>query len=140
MFTKILLATDGSEHSQRAIEQTIKMVNPYKEQVEIELVYSVDGDGSKSDILKYGDADTATIKRKERFLETIQNIESNGIEANIMILHGEPAETIISYANERAYDCVVVGSRGRNKFQTLMLGSVSHKLMKYIKAPVMVVK
>ncbi|WP_082235701.1 universal stress protein [Halobacillus massiliensis] len=140
MFTNILLATDGSDHSKRAIEQTIKMVAPYKDQVKIECVYSVDGDTSKSDILKYGNSDTATIKRKEKFLSILEEIKSEGIQADITILHGDPAETIISYANERNYDCVVAGSRGRNKIQTLMLGSVSHKLVKYIKAPVMVVK
>ncbi|WP_181347973.1 universal stress protein [Thalassobacillus sp. CUG 92003] len=140
MFKRILLATDGSEHSQRAIDETIKMVTPYKDQVTIDLVYAVDGETSKSDVLKYGDAQTATIKRKEKFLPTIQSIEAQEIDADIILLHGNPAETIIEYANEHDYDCVVVGSRGRNKFQTLILGSVSHKLVKYVQAPVIVVK
>ncbi|WP_101846895.1 universal stress protein [Halobacillus sp. Marseille-P3879] len=140
MFKNILLATDGSAHSQRAVEQAIQMVSPYKNEVTIELVYAVDGEVSKEDILQYGDSHTATIKRKEKFYETIKEIEANGLTADITILHGDPAESIIEYSNERSYDCVVVGSRGRNKLQTLILGSVSHKLMKYIKAPVMVVK
>ncbi|KHE72583.1 universal stress protein [Halobacillus sp. BBL2006] len=140
MFNKILLATDGSEHSSRAIKQAIKMVSPYKDQVKIDLIYAVDGDTSKSDVLKYGDSHTATIKRKERFMETIQGIESKGVKADIILLHGEPAEEIVEYANNHDYDCVVIGSRGRNKFQTLILGSVSHKLVKYIQSPVIVVK
>ncbi|MCP3029428.1 universal stress protein [Halobacillus sp. A5] len=140
MFKNILLATDGSDHSKRAIEQAIQMTAPYKDQVTLELVYSVDGDTSKEDILKHGDSSTAAVKRKERFFEVIQEIEASGVKTGITILHGDPAETIIEYANERNYDCVVVGSRGRNKLQTLILGSVSHKLMKYIKCPVMVVK
>ncbi|UOR13665.1 universal stress protein [Halobacillus amylolyticus] len=140
MFNKILLATDGSDHSNRAIEQTVKMVSPYKEQVTIDLIYAVDGETSKSDILKYGDSNTATIKRKEKFLDTIQHIKSQGIQADIILLHGEPAEEITEYANHHEYDCVVVGSRGRNKLQTLILGSVSHKLVKYIQSPVIVVK
>ncbi|MCP3031729.1 universal stress protein [Halobacillus sp. A1] len=140
MFENILLATDGSDHSNRAIDQTVKMVSPYKEEVQIELVYAVDGDTSKSDILNFGSADTATVKRKEMFLNTVQELESQGIKAEVTILHGEPEEVIIEHANKHDYDCVVVGSRGRNKFQTLVLGSVSHKLMKYVKCPVMVVK
>lgn len=140
MFNKILLATDGSEHSSRAINQAIKMVSPYKDQVKIDLIYAVDGDTSKSDVLKYGDSHTATIKRKEKFMETIQEIESKGVKSDIILLHGDPAEEIIEYANNQEYDCVVIGSRGRNKFQTLILGSVSHKLVKYIQAPVIVVK
>ncbi|WP_431801929.1 universal stress protein [Halobacillus andaensis] len=140
MFKNILLATDGSEHSNRAIDQTLKMVAPYKDQVNIELVYAVDGEKSKNDVLKYGDSHTATAKRKEKFLDTVQYIEDQGVQAEISILHGEPAETLIDYANENAYDCVVIGSRGRNKLQTLILGSVSHKIVKYVKSPVIVVK
>lgn len=140
MYNKILLATDGSDHSERAIEQAIKMVSPYKDQVTIDLIYSVDGEKSKNDVLKYGDSHTATLKRKEKFFETIQEIESKGIKSDIIILHGEPAEEIVEYANSHDYDCVLIGSRGRNKFQTLILGSVSHKIVKYVQCPVIVVK
>lgn len=140
MFNKILLATDGSEHSSRAIDQTLKMVEPYKDQVQIDLIYAVDGESSKEDVLKYGDSHTATAKRKEKFLDTVQEVEGKGIKADVIILHGEPKEVITDYANEHDYDCVVVGSRGRNKFQTLILGSVSHKLIKYIQKPVIVIK
>ncbi|SDJ16913.1 universal stress protein [Salimicrobium halophilum] len=140
MFTKILLASDGSDHSNRAIDEALKMVDPYKDQVHIEVVYAVDGDQSKKDVLQYGDSDTASLKRKERFQSTIEYIEDKGLGADITILHGQPAETLIEYANEGDYDCVLVGSRGRNKFQTLILGSVSHKLVKYVNHPVIVVK
>lgn len=140
MFTKILLASDGSDHSNRAIDEALKMVDPYKEQVHIEIVYAVDGDQSKKDVLKHGDSDTASLKRKAKFQSTIEYIEDKGISADITILHGQPAETLIEYANEGDYDCVIVGSRGRNKFQTLILGSVSHKLVKYVERPVIVVK
>ncbi|SIS38626.1 universal stress protein [Salimicrobium flavidum] len=140
MFTKILLASDGSEHSIRAIDYALKMVDTYKEKVHIELVYAVDGDQSKKDVLKYGDSDTASMKRKEKFKSTVDYIEEQGVSTDITILHGQPAETLIEYANEGDYDCVIVGSRGRNKFQTLVLGSVSHKLVKYVQTPVIVVK
>lgn len=140
MFQNILLATDGSDHSRRAIDQTLKMVSPHKDQVHIDLIYVVDGETSKKDVLKYGDSQTASQKRKEKFLDIIQYIESEGVSTDFKLLHGDPAEEMIDYANEHDYDCVVIGSRGRNKFQTLILGSVSHKLVKYVQSPVIVVK
>ncbi|WP_226579664.1 universal stress protein [Halobacillus litoralis] len=140
MYTNILLATDGSAHSKRAIEETLKMVDPYKNHVRIDLIYVVDGETSKEDVLKYGDSHTASMKRKEKFFDTLSFIEERGMKADVIIQHGEPAETIIEYANAHEYDCVVAGSRGKNKLQTWMLGSVSHKLVKYIQAPVIVVK
>lgn len=140
MFKKILLATDGSEHSSRAIDQALKMVAPYKDQVTLDLIYVVDGSSSKEDVLNYGDHHTATMKRKEKFFDTLSYIEDKGVQTDVIILHGEPAPKIMEYANEQAYDCVVIGSRGRNKFQTLVLGSVSHKIVKYVQVPVLVVK
>ncbi len=140
MFQNILLATDGSDHSRRAIDQTLKMVSPHKDQVHIDLIYVVDGETSKKDVLNYGDSQTASQKRKEKFMDIIQYIESEGVSTDFKLLHGDPAEEMIEYANEHDYDCVVIGSRGRNKFQTLILGSVSHKLVKYVQSPVMVIK
>ncbi|MFZ0369968.1 MAG: universal stress protein, partial [Halobacillus sp.] len=67
-------------------------------------------------------------------------VESAGVSTKFLMLHGDPAEEMIEYANQENYDCVVIGSRGRNKWQTLILGSVSHKLVKYVQGPVIVVK
>ncbi|MBA2176107.1 universal stress protein [Halobacillus locisalis] len=140
MFKKILLATDGSEHSSRAIDQVLKMVAPYKDHVTLDLIYVVNGTSSKDDVLQYGDLHTAKMKRKEKFSDTLSYVEDKGVQTDLIILHGEPAPEITEYANKQAYDCVVIGSRGRNKFQTLVLGSVSHKIVKYVQVPVIVVK
>lgn len=143
MFSQILLATDGSEYAKRAIEQTIKMIAPYSDQAAIDLVYCIDGEQSKADILKYGDSHMADVKRKEMFASSIDYLEQYGVTANALFLHGEsPAKAILKHLkeNEGHYDCVVVGSRGRNEFQTLVLGSVSHKLAKYVDVPLLIVK
>jgi len=54
MFENILLAMDGSDHSRRAIDQTLKMVSPHKEEVHIDLVYVVVGETSKQGIKLWG--------------------------------------------------------------------------------------
>ncbi|AJD89515.1 universal stress protein [Jeotgalibacillus malaysiensis] len=136
---KLLVATDGSEHAKRALLKAIEVAGQDQEAV-IDLVYVVDGETSKSDVLHYGDSDTASYKREKKFKESVDLVESKGVKANLLIKHGDPEEVLIDYANSNEYDLVFVGSRGRNKFQTMVLGSVSHKLVKHIDAPVMVVK
>ncbi|MDL4841857.1 universal stress protein [Aquibacillus rhizosphaerae] len=140
MFKQLLVATDGSEHSKRSLEKTVEMVSNYKEQVTIDLLYVVGGQVSKADVLKYGDSDVASLKRKELMKDTEDYLKAEGIATKSIVLHGEPAPTIIEYANDHNYDCVIVGSRGKNQLQTMVLGSVSHKVVKYAKAPVLVVK
>ncbi|MBU9720811.1 MULTISPECIES: universal stress protein [Bacillaceae] len=139
MFKNLLLATDGSEHSLRAAERAIDLAN-LTEGASIELVYVVDGSMSKSDVLQYGDSDSASKKREEILSVFKDKIEGAGIPVKVSILHGNPAETIINYTNRNDFDCLVVGSRGRSKVQTMILGSVSHKVMKHVNIPVLMVK
>ncbi|TMW70390.1 universal stress protein [Alteribacter natronophilus] len=140
MFKRILLAVDGSEHADRAAEKAIGLAKLQGAGASVELVYVVDAKKSKSDVLKYGDSDTATYKRKEMLQVYEAKLFNKGIKSETTVLFGSPAETIIEHANDGKYDCLVMGSRGRNEFQTFVLGGVSHKVMKHVKAPVMLVK
>ena len=38
------------------------------------------------------------------------------------------------------FDLVIIGSRGLNSLQEMVLGSVSHKVVKRVKCPVHIVK
>ncbi|WP_096439943.1 universal stress protein [Alteribacter populi] len=139
MFENILLAVDGSEHSHRATIKAMELAKLSKGST-IEILYVVDANTSKSDVLKYGDSDTAAYKRKEMLQAFEAKVFNKGIDYEVTILHGTPAETIIEYVNDGDYDCLVMGSRGRNELQTFILGGVSHKVMKHVKAPIMMVK
>lgn len=140
MFKRILIATDGSDNAKRAMGKAVQMVEPYKNDVKMDLVYCIDGDTSKEDILKYGNADVADLKRRAKFADSLTFLEKQGIKANVLFLHGEAPKMILNHLESEAYDCVVVGSRGRNELQTLILGSVSHKLAKYVNVPLLIVK
>ncbi|MBU9712279.1 universal stress protein [Evansella tamaricis] len=139
MFNKLGLALDGSEHSHRAADKGIKLAK-LSTNATIEIIYVVDGSQSKSDVLHYGDTLTVSRKREEMLSIFKEKIEKEGISSHITVLHGLPAETIINYTNETNFDCLILGSRGRSRVQTMILGSVSHKVMKHVKSPVLMVK
>lgn len=67
-------------------------------------------------------------------------MKSKNIEYKLEILHGYPGPTIIEYANKEKVDMVVIGSRGLNSLQEMVLGSVSHKVMKRVNCPALIVK
>ena len=52
---------------------------------------------------------------------------------------GQPARTIVKFAEEHKADLIVVGSRGQGDMQGFLLGSVSHKVTSLASIPVMVV-
>lgn len=139
MFNNILLAADGSVHSLRAAEKAIALITN-KETAVIKVVYVVDSSTSKSDVLKNQDGHDIAEKRKQKLKDIFASLESSGVEYNYEVLHGHPGETLVEFENKNKFDCLVIGSRGLNRFQSMVLGGVSHTVAKGAKCPVMIVK
>jgi nucleotide-binding universal stress UspA family protein len=53
---------------------------------------------------------------------------------------GDPAQEIITVAQDRQADLIVVGSRGRGRLAGLLLGSVAQKVISLAHCPVVVVR
>ncbi|EDL64284.1 universal stress protein [Bacillus sp. SG-1] len=139
MYKKILLATDGSEHSKRAAENAIHIAQ-CSDGSAIEVVYVVDADRAKSDVLANWNSAEMNDFRKERMKEVERQAKLAGVSYEIKILHGEPGPAIVEYVNKNQVDIVVIGSRGLNGLQEFVLGSVSHKVAKRANCPVLIVK
>lgn len=140
MFNKILLASDGSEHSIRAAEKAVSIAknNP---DAHIVVLYVVDGKTSKHEVLQSMDVEALNIARQKKIEGTIDKVINPELSYETVIIHGkEPGPTIVKYANENKFDVVVIGSRGLNALQEFVLGSVSHKVAKRVNCPVMIVK
>lgn len=58
---------------------------------------------------------------------------------NQEVLVGDPADEIINYLSDRQDVLAVVGRRGQSKIQSLLLGSVSDKVVRHTRTPVTVV-
>lgn len=139
MYKKILLAYDGSEHSKRAGENAIQIAKGRPE-TKIEIVYIVDANKAKNDVLSNWNAMSLEEKRKELLSGVTQLADEEGITYEVKILQGEAGPSIIKYANENNFDLVILGSRGLDGIQEFVLGSVSHKVAKRVNCPVLIVK
>lgn len=137
MFQKILLATDGSEHALRAAEKAVEVAHCNPKSV-IHIVHVVTS--SKSDVLDNWNTAGAAEKREKKIRPTEDIIEAAKINHKVEYLRGEPGPTIVKHANENDFDVVVLGSRGRNRLQELVLGSVSHKVAKRVSCAVLIIK
>lgn len=139
MYRKIVLASDGSEHSLRAAEHAIHLATLHPE-AHIIICYVVDGETSKSDVLRNLDTIKMTEKRLQKFAPIEQMAQVANVSYDIKIMHGEPGPTLVSYVNSNDIDIVILGSRGLNVLQEFVLGSVSHKVAKRARCPVMIIK
>ncbi|MDX8362000.1 universal stress protein [Cytobacillus sp. IB215316] len=140
MFEKILLASDGSDHAIRAAEKAAFLAKEIAGAT-IEILYIVDNETAKSDALRNIESHDIESTRNER-LQATKDICYRIINKEIKttMIHGEPGPSIVKYANNGGFDLVVIGSRGLNTFQEMVLGSVSHKVAKRANCPVMIVK
>ncbi len=69
-----------------------------------------------------------------------EQLKSKGIDVKTLLLAGEPADTILEESQKDDYDLIIMGSRHLSKFQEIVSSSVSDKVVRLSRIPVLVVK
>lgn len=139
MYQRILLAVDGSDNAFRAAQEAIKLAK-LSETSTIDIVYVVNVDKIKNELLLAGTIDNMELARQRKIAPVEQVLKEANVSYQTTILKGLPGPEIVRYANEQQVDLVVIGSRGLNSLQEMVLGSVSHKVMKHVPCPALIVK
>lgn len=139
MFKNIVIAVDGSDHSYRAL--------PYAKGLAEQCgaaLWLIHAFPHTSDLLGYDEYEKLVGRREaagQKILdEARQLLGQTTVEIHEELLEGPPAEAILTVAQTRAVDLIVVGSRGLSSIQELLLGSVSQKVLQYARCPVLVVR
>lgn len=73
-----------------------------------------------------------SVRRAEELLE------NEGIEVDIAERSGDPAATVLDFADEEAADCICVGGRNRSPAGKAIFGSVSQSVILQADRPVLV--
>ena len=151
----VLLVTDGSLYSQRAVRYFSKF--PLPEKVEVRLMHILPPltqpiimepyfGGRDAYVPLHTPEEEAKIKAKqEREAETLLNrtrdlLLKKGIKSTPVLARGDAATEIIEYTDKEDIDLIVAGSRGLSQFKGWLMGSVSRKLVHYSHCSVLIVK
>ncbi|NPA53074.1 MAG: universal stress protein [Aquificae bacterium] len=142
-YKRILLGYDGSEPSRKALQKAIELTKEFEAQLCIVGVvrpfeFAAIDFIPPEEIEEY---EKEELSKEEKYLkEAAEEAEKHGIKPSLKVMEGEPAEELMTYADENGCDLIVVGYRGAGGFKRMLLGSTAGNLVKYANQSVLVVK
>jgi nucleotide-binding universal stress UspA family protein len=140
-YRNILIATDGSENTQRAIAYGIEIAK--LSGATIHALYVVDTSSFSSIPMDSGWEEMYEILRKEgekAVFEVKGRGETAGVEVREVLWEGHPSTEIINFAENNDIDLIVMGTLGKTGLDRFLLGSVAEKVVRNSKVPVLVVR
>ncbi len=152
---RVLLVTDGSLYSQRAVRYLGKF--PLPEKVDLRLMHVLPplvapiimepylGGRDAFVPLRTPEEDARLKANQERAGQALLDrthdlLLKKGLESTSVLARGDAATEIMEYADKEDIDLIVAGSRGLSQIQGWLMGSVSRKLVHYSNCSVLIVK
>ena len=141
LYDRIVVPTDGSASSQRAIDHAVDLAAAHDATVHGVYVVNI---ASFSGVPTEGSWEgvSAALEREgEEALEKVENAAgARGVPVELVRLEGRPSEQIVEYAEETGADLIVMGTHGRGGLDRLLLGSVAERVVRAASVPVMTVQ
>lgn len=143
MFEKILYPTDFSDVARKALDFVISLKDAGAEEVVI--LHVIDKGGFDA-IARYATKDIVEIEKnlKKRAMDEIRPIEEKlkkkGFKVKVIINKAVPYAGILDVEKKEKVSTIVIGSNGMSNIAEILLGSVSEKIVRRAKTPVLVVR
>jgi nucleotide-binding universal stress UspA family protein len=139
LFSKILIGLDGSSYANAALAYASDIAKKYESKLTIihvivSHVFAYEG-------VIIAEPDARLREEGKRILSEGEKLAfSLGVSVDTRLVAGHPADKMSEVANKEGYDLVVVGNRGLSGVKAFLLGSVSDRVSRYAKCPVLIVK
>ncbi len=147
MYSKIVVATDGSELSIRSLRTAAFMARQEKAAVTVVTVtsgliaagYGTMGSAAAEVIVAQAEAEKLHANDVLQAARTV--LLESGITADyVHVPDREPADGIIQVCEKVGAGLIIMGSHGRRGLQRLLLGSEATHVLTLSKVPVLIVK
>lgn len=135
MLKNILVATDASPASNRAINLAADMAGKYD--ATLHLIYAVREMQLPPELKKMAEVEKIAGARSDvldfvgnKILNDAQEraTKKGAAKVKTSLEHGDPATVILRYAKRRKVDLIVLGTRGLSQMKGVLMGSVSRKV------------
>lgn len=137
MFDTVVIATDGSESVERAIDVALDLADRFG--AAVHALYVVDEDDVEAAPEEVREDLRAALEaRSEGILAAVTGRADR--EVVTAVREGRPAAEIDAYAREHDADVVALGTRGRHGENRLLVGSVAEGVVRTCPIPVLTVR
>ena len=127
----VLLATDGKQHSDKAVNYAIEYAERFAANLFIVFVVSP----------RHGEDRDAVIKTGMTVLEDIkQKALEKKVSVTTMLEAGNPYEATLAVSERIKADAIVVGTSGKTVLDRALIGSVSEFIVRNARCTVVVVQ
>jgi nucleotide-binding universal stress UspA family protein len=139
MFKKVIWATDGSAHADRAMATAVQVAKDDGAQLHVVHVVEKLGNGRAAgmDVFANEDEIKAKVARQAKLIAADAGL--NATTHTIVGLGDHIANRIVEIAEDEGADLIVVGTRGHGALGSLVLGSVTQRLLRLSHCPVLAV-
>lgn len=139
MYDQILLATDGSECSERAAAAAIAVASRFD--AHLHAIYVLDAREIPAGI----EADVTELDQgigRSALDDVEAQAATAGVSVNTALVESHEAihESILEEAEERNIDLLVIGSHGRTGIGRILLGSVAERTIRHATMPVLTIR
>jgi nucleotide-binding universal stress UspA family protein len=140
---RVVVATDFSDGSERALTVAIRFANLLGATVDLVHVYPMPAAGVMSPIpgvVPMPPPPPEVLEEIERRLESqAGRVRDAGADCLFSTMQGMAADEIVAYANRTAAELIVMGTHGRTGLRRVLLGSVAEQVLHKARCPVLVV-
>ncbi|MGJ8585649.1 MAG: universal stress protein [Marinosulfonomonas sp.] len=150
MIDKILVAMDGSSHSQKAVEYASEIAAGCKADLILLTVIKVNQAPKVNKQLQaYAELehisvsalDAMKLLSNEMLSEAELVAREKGVtDIKAVVDTGPVARTIVAFAEREKVSMIAIGSRGLGNFEATLRGGVSHRVELLAKCPVLTIK
>ena len=147
MYKHILVATDGSKLSQKAVTHAIALAQALGAKLTVfyaspDYPLPAYADGVVYEPVSKKEYAALATQEAEKILSAIaEKAEAGGLEcATVHTIAPAPWEAILAAAKKAKADAIVMASHGRRGVSALLLGSETQKVLTHSSIPVLVIK
>jgi nucleotide-binding universal stress UspA family protein len=136
-FRHILVATDFSEASRRALCDALLLATENKAQVSV--IHVLQTDWKYAALENPPEIDLQRIDVEQRLKTLVSEVAGKQKIKLELVSHGPVAAAVAAVIKETGVDLLVIGTRGRGGLSKLALGSVAEELLRIAPCPVMTI-